>query len=74
MLQILIVKSANLLGFRAQGALVRSRFQSLTQMDAPSKFFFNLERKNGQSRFIHSLCSKDRQELTEPVEIRKRAV
>ncbi|KAL6491421.1 hypothetical protein MHYP_G00017660 [Metynnis hypsauchen] len=65
---------ANLLGFRAQGALVRSRYQSLTQMDAPSKFFFNLERKNGQSRFIHSLRSEDGQELIEPVDIRKRAV
>ncbi|KAL6466369.1 hypothetical protein MHYP_G00241730 [Metynnis hypsauchen] len=65
---------ANLLGFRAQGALVRSCYQSLTQMDAPSKFFFNLERKNGQSRFIHSLRSEDGQELIEPVDIRKRAV
>ncbi|KAL6476275.1 hypothetical protein MHYP_G00147740 [Metynnis hypsauchen] len=42
-------------------------------MDAPSKFFFNLERKNGQSWFIHSLRSEDGQELTEP-DIRKRAV
>ena len=64
----------DLLGVRAQGALVRSRFQSLTQMDAPSKFFFSLERRNGQSRFIHSLQSEDGQELTEPTEIRKRAV
>ena len=64
----------DLLGVGAQGALVRSRFQSLTQMDAPSKFFFSLERRNGQSRFIHSLQSEDGQELTEPTEIRKRAV
>ncbi|KAI4899184.1 hypothetical protein NFI96_019398, partial [Prochilodus magdalenae] len=64
----------DLLGIRAQGALVRSRFQKLTQMDAPSRFFFSLERKNGQSRFIHSLCSEDGRELTEPTEIRKRAV
>lgn len=34
---------ADLLGVKAQGALIRSRFQSITQMDAPSKFFFNLE-------------------------------
>ncbi|KAI4888926.1 hypothetical protein NFI96_005927 [Prochilodus magdalenae] len=64
----------DLLGIRAQGALVRSRFQKLTQMDAPSRFFFSLERKNGQSRFIHSLCSEDGRELTEPTGIRKRAV
>ncbi|KAI4880461.1 hypothetical protein NFI96_009804 [Prochilodus magdalenae] len=64
----------NLLGFRAQGALVRSRYQSLTQMDAPSRFFFSLERKNGQSRFIHSLRTANGQELTELVGIRKWAV
>ncbi|KAL7872663.1 hypothetical protein AOLI_G00117340 [Acnodon oligacanthus] len=64
----------NLLGFRTQGALVRPRYRSLTQLDAPSTFFFNLERKNGQSRFIHSLCSEEGQEPTEPVDIRKRAL
>ncbi|KAL7872661.1 hypothetical protein AOLI_G00117320 [Acnodon oligacanthus] len=64
----------NLLGFRAQGALVRPRYRSLTQLDAPSTFFFNLERKNGQSRFIHSLCSEEGQEPTEPVDVRKQAV
>lgn len=31
-----------LLGVRAQGVLVRSRFHSVTLMDAPSKFFFIL--------------------------------
>ncbi len=64
----------DLLGIKAQGALVRSRFQNLTQMDAPSKFFFSLERKNGQSRYIHSLRSENGQELTEPSDIRQRAV
>lgn len=34
---------ADLLGVRAQGALVRSRFQTVAQMDAPSKLFNNLE-------------------------------
>lgn len=58
----------------AKGALVRSRYQNLTQMDAPSKFFFNLERKNGQSRYIHSLRSENGQELTVLSEIRQRAV
>lgn len=65
---------ANLLGVKAKGALVRSRYQNLTQMDAPSKFFFNLERKNGQSRYIHSLRSENGQELTVLSEIRQRAV
>ncbi len=39
---------SNLLGFSAQGALVPSRFQNVVKMDAPSHFFFALERKNGQ--------------------------
>ncbi len=30
---------ADLLGFKTQGALVRSRFLSVNQMDAPSRFF-----------------------------------
>ena len=33
----------DLLNVRAQGALVRSRFQNVIQMDAPSKFFVSLE-------------------------------
>ncbi len=65
---------ADLLGIKAQGALVRSRYQNLTQMDAPSKFFFSLEKKHGQSRYIHSLRSENGQELTKVSDIRKRAV
>lgn len=65
---------ADLLGSKAQGALVRSRFQSAAMMDSPSKFFFSLERKNGQSRFIHALRSTTGQLLTETSEIRQRAV
>lgn len=33
---------AGLLGTRVQGALVRSRFQNISEMDAPSKFLFGL--------------------------------
>uniref|UniRef100_A0A3B5PPF5 Reverse transcriptase domain-containing protein n=1 Tax=Xiphophorus maculatus TaxID=8083 RepID=A0A3B5PPF5_XIPMA len=65
---------ADLLGLRAQGALVRSRFQSVSEMDAPSKFFFSLEKKNGQNRLIHCIRSEDGKELTDPTELRKRAV
>ncbi len=59
----------DLLGVRAQGALVRSCFQTVAQMDAPSKFFFNLEMKKGQSKIIHSLRSTTGQEFTEPADI-----
>ena len=65
---------ADLLGIKAQGALVRSRFQSVELMDAPSKFFFNLEKKNGQRRFIHSLLSEDGVLLSDLAKIRQRAV
>ena len=48
----------DLLNARAQGALVRSRFHSAALMDSPSKFFFSLEQKNGQSRQIQTfMCS-----------------
>ena len=46
---------SDLLGTKAQGALVRSRFQSAALMDTPSKFFFGLEKKNGQNKTIHTL-------------------
>ncbi|KAL2076997.1 hypothetical protein ACEWY4_027414 [Coilia grayii] len=65
---------AELLGISAQGALVRSRFQSVELMDAPSKFFFNLEKKNGQLRFIHALRSETGILLTDHASIRNRAV
>lgn len=64
----------DLLGTKAQGVVVRSRFQSATLMDAPSKFFFGLEKKNGQSRFLHALHSATGQELRDSNEIRRRAV
>ena len=65
---------ADLLGARAQGALVRSRFQSAALMDSPSKYFFSLEQKNGQSRQMHSLQAEDGQTLTHTAAIRSRAV
>lgn len=65
---------ADLLGTRSQGALVRSRFQSFSEMDAPSNFFFSLERKNGQRKSIQCLRSEDGKVLTEISDIRKRAV
>lgn len=43
-------------------------------MDAPSKFFFGLEKKNGQRRFINVLQSESGVLLSDPIEMRKRAV
>ncbi|TWW61013.1 Transposon TX1 uncharacterized 149 kDa protein ORF 2 [Takifugu flavidus] len=65
---------ASLLDSQVQGALVRSRIKDLTEMDAPSSFFFGLEKKRGQNLIIHSLLSSTGQELVEPGQIRQRAV
>ena len=65
---------ANLLESKVQGVLVRSRVQNITEMDAPSSFFFSLERKRGQRKAIHSLLSNTGQQLSEPGQIRRRAV
>ncbi|KAK3509542.1 hypothetical protein QTP70_001623 [Hemibagrus guttatus] len=64
----------DLLDVTAQGALVRSRFTSVTKMDAPSKFFFSLEQKNGQKRFIHAVRTESGDLLSEPTEIHKQTV
>lgn len=65
----------NLLAYKAQGALIRSRFQDYSEMDAPSKFLlFVLEKKNGQSRFIHCLKDANGQELSEASDIHQRIV
>ena len=59
---------ADLLGGGA--ALVRSRFRSDSLMDSLSKFFFSLEKKNGQRRQIHALRSEDGHQLTDIANIR----
>ena len=61
---------SDLLGFHAHGALVRSRFQNVAEMDAPSHFFFGLERKSGQKRLMHSLRSDSGLLLQEDADIR----
>ncbi|KAK0155416.1 Transposon TX1 uncharacterized protein [Merluccius polli] len=76
-IEILKVKKlslADLLDTKVQGALVRSRFQASKEMDAPSSYFFGLERKNGQGRVIHTLLSEAGEEIVEPSQIRRRAV
>ncbi|KAK3538616.1 hypothetical protein QTP86_008679 [Hemibagrus guttatus] len=67
-------KMNDLLDITAQGALVRSRFKSAAEMDAPSKFFFSLEQKNGQKRFIYAVRTESGDLLSEPTEIRKQTV
>ncbi|KAK3537880.1 hypothetical protein QTP70_022160, partial [Hemibagrus guttatus] len=64
---------ADLLGTKVQGALIRSRFKGVNEMDAPSKYFFGLEKKNGQSRFIHTLHTGNGQYIAHTDEIRRYA-
>ncbi len=40
---------------RVKGALIISRYLTLKDMDAPTTFFFNLERKVGQQTLMLSL-------------------
>lgn len=63
-----------LINYKAQGALVRAKFFNVDQMDAPSKYFFGHERKNGQKRIIHALRSEDGNLLSSPREVREKAV
>lgn len=58
---------------KAQGALVRSRFKDIDQMDVLSKFFFSLEKKSNQKRVIYSSFSETDSLISDPIEIRKRA-
>ena len=46
---------ANLLETKIQDALVRSRILNISEMDAPSSFFFGLEKKKGQKKVMNSL-------------------
>ncbi len=59
---------------KAQGALVRSRFQNVTQMDAPSKFSLAWKKKTVKGEIIHSLVSDTGQELNKTSEIRQAVV
>ncbi|KAI3353491.1 hypothetical protein L3Q82_020017, partial [Scortum barcoo] len=64
---------ADLLDIKVQGALVRSQFHNIPEVDAPSSFFFSLEKKSRQKKVIHTLLSDAWQELMEPSQIRRRA-
>ncbi len=63
-----------LLDLTIQGAIIRYRFQNIESMDAPSKLFFNLEKKNGKNRHIHALRSETGVLLLNSEDIRKSAV
>ena len=67
------VKIDQYVGVSAQGALVRSRFMNISQINAILLFFFGLDKKNGQRKIIHSLRTGSCSEISDSAEIRKYA-
>ncbi|KAF7642537.1 hypothetical protein LDENG_00256290 [Lucifuga dentata] len=63
-----------LLEGRVKGALVRSRFCNIKDMDVSSSFFFNLERNIGRRKLMTCLKLSDGKVTTDPKEMRKCAV
>lgn len=62
-----------LLHEQAKGALIRSRYCSIKDMDAPSTFFFNLERKHVQQKMMCHLRRSDGSVTSDPTEMRRLA-
>jgi len=62
---------SSLLHEQAKGALVRSRYCSVKEMDAPSAFFFNLEKKHVQQKMMCHLRRSDGSVTSDPTEMRR---
>ncbi len=77
-LQELWTEKKNQLSFilneKVKGALVRSRFLTLKEMDGPTSFFFNLERKSGKEKLMYVLKDNDGQDTSDPVVMCRLAV
>ena len=59
---------------RAKGALVRARFTKLQDIDAPTAFFFSLEKSVVKRKQMLCLRLPEGKVTTEPAEMRKHAV
>ncbi len=64
---------SSLLHEQAKGALIRTRYCSIKDMDAPSTFFFNLERKHVQQKMMCHLRRADGSVTSDPTEMRRLA-
>lgn len=64
----------SLLQEQVKGALIRARICSIKDMDAPSSYFFNLEKKSVQQKQMYHLRRPDGVITSDPLEIRKLAV
>ncbi|XDV25251.1 hypothetical protein PO909_029197 [Leuciscus waleckii] len=65
---------SSFLNEKVKGALVRSRFLTTRDMDGPSSFFFNLERKAGQEKLMYVLKDNNGHNTSDPEVMRKLAV
>ncbi|KAI4886392.1 hypothetical protein NFI96_001747 [Prochilodus magdalenae] len=65
---------AAILHEKAKGAFVRSRYLSMNDMDAPTAFFFDLERSTAGHQALASLRKVDGSVTMDPVELRRLAV
>ncbi len=64
----------SLLQEQVKGALIRARICSIKDMDAPSSYFFHLEKKSVQQKQMYHLRRPDGVITSDPVEIRKLAL
>ncbi len=68
---------SSILNEKVKGALIRSRFLTVRDMDAPTSFFlfflffFNLERKAAQDKQMYSLKNSVGRIISDPVEMRR---
>lgn len=65
---------SSILNERVKGALIRSRFTSIKDMDAPTTYFFNLERKVSEQKQMYSLKDNYGRVTSNPLEMRRIAV
>lgn len=68
------LKLSSILNENVKSALVRNNFVSIKDMDSPTSFFFNLERKSVQVNQMYNLKNDNGQCTSEPVEMRRLAV
>lgn len=59
---------------RAKGALIRARISSIKDMDSPTSYFFNLERKVAQQKCVLHLRKENGTLTSNPTEMRKMAM
>lgn len=65
---------SNMLHEKVKRALVKSHFVSLHDMDAPTKLFFNLNKKCTHTNYMHALRTSDGNVTSDPLEMRRLAV